>query len=366
MGVYIRGKWYWYLRVIKGRRYRLPLSVRKGQEGLLSERVKKLDDQLTARALGLHPPAGGDILFSEYVERFLKKKSYAKSIGEMRERLDIVRSLWPDLPLSHYTPTHIQGLEEKLFARESKRGKLSGATVNRYASLLRNLWNSAIEDREATENPWRSYKPYAEGGSRRALTDGELEAILSEAARRQANPTLAIDPVIHDLMLFALATGLRVSEILNLRRQYIQGITLSLPITAVKSRRRGISRDASRERTLALSPLARDIIARQPDDGAYVFPAHRRHPNAVTRVVEHIRQATGFKDWSFHSFRHTASTFIAGHSSLAAARGILGHADIKTTLRYTHPGEAENRRAVTKLATHISNLSRKSLKRKAE
>ena len=359
MGVYLRGAWYWYRRTIQGRVFQLPLRIHKGQEALLSARVKQVDDQLTARTLGLPAPAGGNMLFSDYCAAYLKRKAYAKTVVRMAERLSIVANLWPDLPLAHYTPAHVRELEEKLFSKG-----LKPATVNRYAELLRNLWACAIEDREATENPWRQYKPYAEDGVRRALTDAEVTAILAEAARRQAHPRATVDPILPDLIMFALATGLRLSEILNLRRDRVAGNVLRVGVTETKGKRRGVSRTGQREKNIALSPLAVDIINHQPARDGYVFDVSWRKANVMGRVIRSMRRVTGIADWTFHSFRHTASTFIAEHSSLATAKAQMGHASLTTTLRYTHPGEREKLMAVTKLGTHISNLSRKSLKEK--
>jgi hypothetical protein len=43
------------------------------------------------------------------------------------------------------------------------------------------------------------------------------------------------------------------------------------------------------------------------------------------------------------------------------AKAILGHADLKTTLRYTHPGLAEQRASVAKLGAYLEDLTRKGL-----
>jgi integrase len=90
-------------------------------------------------------------------------------------------------------------------------------------------------------------------------------------------------------------------------------------------------------------------------------PLTWRHGNVISRAVRKIRKTTGIKDFTFHQLRHTASTFVAEHSSLGTAKEILGHQDIKTTLKYTHPALKEKRRGVTKLETHLERLSRKSL-----
>jgi hypothetical protein len=36
MGAYLRGRWWWYKRMIEGHAYYRPLKIHKGQEPLLS------------------------------------------------------------------------------------------------------------------------------------------------------------------------------------------------------------------------------------------------------------------------------------------------------------------------------------------
>jgi integrase len=97
-----------------------------------------------------------------------------------------------------------------------------------------------------------------------------------------------------------------------------------------------------------------------------VFPVHGRNSNIIGLTVLKIRELAGIPDFTFHQFRHTASTYIGEHSSLAAAKMILGHSDIKTTLRYTHPGIAEMRATVTKLGTHLEGIVHNGLINKAD
>jgi len=52
--------------MIDGRTYYRSLKIHKGQEPLLSGRIKQVDDEITALHFGLVPPARGTILFSKY------------------------------------------------------------------------------------------------------------------------------------------------------------------------------------------------------------------------------------------------------------------------------------------------------------
>jgi len=362
MGAYLRGRVYHYKRMIDGRTYYRSLKIHKGQEPLLSGRIKQVDDEITALHFGLVPPARGTILFSQYTESYIEQKRHNKSAYQLRHRLGIIGELWPDLPLGQYAPVHVRELEAALFER-----KLKPATVNRYMELLRNLWNCAIEDGAATANPIRSYQPFAEDGARRALSDDEIGRIIEAARCMKEKPLNGVQAVFLDMALLSLATGMRLGLIVNLRREYVREDLLVVPITQTKSKRRGAGMGhGEKAKVIVLSPLAQEIIGRQASKDDYVFPMRWRDSNAIGLTVKLIRKEANVPDFTFHQFRHTASTFVGEHSSLAVAKAILGHADLKTTLRYTHPGLAEQRTSVAKLGTYLEDIVRNRLKTKAD
>ena len=360
MTLYLRGKKWWYRREIGGREYRRPLGIDKGQPHQL---VAEREAQMEARILALHygleeAPDRASILFSEYRPRYLKAKKHKATALRDRQRLDFIASVWPDLPLSFYGRSNVEALERQLLKAGPTGRPSKPATVNRYMELLRNLFNEAARDGLVRDNPLRFYEPYAEEGTRRALEEREIRAVLEAATELEKEKGFKLRLVFHDLILFALATGMRLSEILNLRRVWIRDEVVTIPLSATKSRRRGAV-SKQRYKIVSLSPLARAIITRQPERDEYVFPLHRRDVMVIQHGIEAIRRLAGIPDFSFHFLRHTASTLIASQTSLATAKVVLGHADLKTTLRYTHPSLDEQRAPVTKLGTYLEGLSSK-------
>lgn len=351
MGAYLRGRWWWYQRMIEGHRYREPLGIHKGQESMLSARIAQVDAALVAEHYGL-PVPGRSVKLSEYVKTYVEHKAAKKSLDRDEQRLRYILDAWPDLLLSQYGSAHMDALERQLQA-----DKMKPATVNRYMELVRHLFNLAIADGLLAKNPLAHYEPYVEDGTRRALSDDEIKAVFAAVdSIKDDRRFKSIRHVARDLMLLALATGMRLSELLNLRHDQVHEGAVVLPISATKSRRRG-SPSKQRVKIVALNDVALEVIFRQPEarDG-FVFNVRSRNPNAVFYIIQKIRELSHIPDFTFHSLRHTASTLISAQSSLATARAVLGHADIKTTLRYTHPGMAEQRESVTKLATHIRGL----------
>ena len=64
------------------------------------------------------------------------------------------------------------------------------------------------------------------------------------------------------------------------------------------------------------------------------------------------------KDFRFHDLRHTfASQLLMEGGDLVALKKILGHADIKMTLRYSHLASAHMKKAVNILDDKLKENS---------
>jgi len=102
--------------------------------------------------------------------------------------------------------------------------------------------------------------------------------------------------------------------------------------------------------------MAAAIITKQEGGGEYVFNMEWRHPRAIRKTVFRVRKISKVEDFTFHQIRHFVSTYLSSAVSLATAQTVLGHQDIKTTLRYTHPDLDEQRKGVRKIEKFIKNL----------
>lgn len=157
---------------------------------------------------------------------------FAKSVTLMAIILEIIGNI----PLQQLNKSHLQKLENTLFAR-----KLKPATVNRYFELLRHALNMAVDEMYITENPVKKYyTPFVEDGTRRALTQKEVQAVLDAARKLQDSPrhNSNIQTMIYDIILFGLLTGARLSEILFLKKSYVQDDMILYPYSQTKSKRR--------------------------------------------------------------------------------------------------------------------------------
>jgi integrase len=64
------------------------------------------------------------------------------------------------------------------------------------------------------------------------------------------------------------------------------------------------------------------------------------HLSQLTSFLGALRRA-GIEGLRFHDLRHTAATrMIESGASIVAVSKILGHEDLKTTMRYAHPEDS--------------------------
>jgi integrase len=77
----------------------------------------------------------------------------------------------------------------------------------------------------------------------------------------------------------------------------------------------------------------------------YVFPHAKDHSRPITSINWHwrqIRAAAGLDDVRLHDLRHSfASHAVRDGVPLPVVARLLGHANVKMTLRYAHVGDDE-------------------------
>ena len=201
-----------------------------------------------------------------------------------------------------------------------KKKKVSRNSAAGYFSTFRALLKQAYKERLISENI-NDYLDYIEWEEvdREFLTQDELIQ-------------LAQTPCKHDVLrrasLFSCLTGLRISDIENLRWEHIQpipAIGLCIVITIQKTK------------TPVKLPLCDEAIELMGNRGTgKVFKSLKRSMTGKP-LKDWITAAGITKHITFHCFRHTYSTLqFAANSNPYAVQQSMCHKDIGTTMRYTH------------------------------
>lgn len=135
----------------------------------------------------------------------------------------------------------------------------------------------------------------------------------------------------YDLVILLLDTGARYSEIAGLRWDQIDLANKSIRLWRPKVQNESILFMTNR----VFEILSRRVGSRQSE---FVFSSIKGGTRLYT--VEAIRKAlrrAGLSDCTIHTLRHTHATrLIQNGLNVYEVRSVLGHTDIKTTMRYAH------------------------------
>jgi site-specific recombinase XerD len=170
---------------------------------------------------------------------------------------------------------------------------------------------------------------------RRPRHDKRLPMVLS---KEEIQKILALEknPKHRLLLMLVYSSGLRVSEVVALKREHID---LSRKVIYIK---RGKGR---KDRCTLLSEKAAHFLNEYYafyGIQTWLFPGQSATRPLTIRSAQHIfdnavRRAEIHKKLSIHSLRHTFAThLLESGTDIRYIQSLLGHATLRTTERYTH------------------------------
>ncbi|EFO8398974.1 tyrosine-type recombinase/integrase, partial [Escherichia coli] len=213
--------------------------------------------------------------------------------------------------------------ERRLSGEWNPKGKkkLSEATVNREQSYLHAVFAELKRLGEwSGENPLTGIRKFREEEKELAfLYVDEIERLLI-ACDESRNKDLGV------VVRIGLATGARWSEAEGLKQSQV----LPGRITFVKTK-------GKKNRTVPISPQLQAMLPKKR--GALFSPCYEAFDAAIKRAKIELPDGQ-----LTHVLRHTfASHFMMRGGNILVLQKILGHSDIKMTMRYAHfaPGHLE-------------------------
>lgn len=218
-----------------------------------------------------------------------------------------------------------------------KNGK-STATVTRMISSLRRFHQFLRQERVTDHDPMQ----HIDTPKKQQKLPDTLS--LEEVERLIQTPDTKTLLGIRDRALLEVmyATGLRVSEVINLR---LSDVHLNMALLQTMGK-------GEKERIVPLGDLAIDWIERYLDEARPLLVG--KHPDETALFVNHhgkqlsrqgvwknlkqiVREAGIFKTVTPHTLRHSFATHLLENGAdLRTVQELLGHADISTTQIYTH------------------------------
>jgi integrase len=161
---------------------------------------------------------------------------------------------------------------------------------------------------------------------------------------------------LRDMVLFDLHTGLRSGDLFELKWEDINRKENHLKIIVQKTRQ---------ALELPLGEALTGVLDRWHAVKCcpYVFHCQLtgdRFHDVRGGLKKAVKEAelTGI---TWHTFRHTFATrLLAQGTDIVTVKELLGHAEIKTTMRYAHTSKAAKKQAVAKLSDKVVTVSSKA------
>ncbi|BCG10874.1 tyrosine-type recombinase/integrase [Buttiauxella agrestis] len=200
------------------------------------------------------------------------------------------------------------------FARTKRISKVSPRTLNLEHAYFLAVFNELKRLGEwKAPNPLENVRQFRTDESEMAfLTSEQIDSLLKECRNSSAKD-------LEIIVIICLATGARWSEAETLKRSQV---TVG-KVTFIKTK-------GKRNRTI---PITSEIIERLPNKNGQLFtPCYYAFRNALGRAGIDLPSGQ-----LTHVLRHTfASHFMMNGGNILVLQRILGHTDIKMTMRYSH------------------------------
>ena len=307
-------KWQVQVRRVGVRSVSRSFHVRKDAEAW----ARQMEVQADRCELPDDPRALHQMTLGQLVERYRDTVSIQKRGSEV-ERIVLAAFLRHSICGKRLSEI---GPEDFAVYRDERLRTIKPSTLKRELSPLHNMFAVARDEwgLPLRENPLDKVRLKSAPNNReRRLKDGELDRLLL-AARSCRNR------LIGPIVLLAIETGMRRSEILNLRWEHIQTDSSSLLIPHTKN---------GHFRLIPLTTGVIKILNGLSEKEARVFPISA---NAFRLAWERLRARAGAADLHFHDLRHEAiSRFFEKGLNVPEVALISGHRDPRMLFRYTHP-----------------------------
>ena len=313
------------------------------------------------QTLAKEPAASCNLTVKELFARYLAQTDVKTSTRE-RYRFMIERHVLPQLGQTPVSKLTAKGLSDflrhlKNHGRLDGKGGLSAKTVRDVAVLIKSLLRFAQAEYHCVCDALNARLP--------AYTQKKIE-VFSETELMVLGKALSPSDKISIAVTLALYAGLRVGGVCALRAGDIDVLagTLSISRSVQRLTLNGKSqllvqrpKSDSSERIVPLHPellrLLRKVTADMSPD-AYIMTGKIGRP-ADPRTCQYqftmLLKRCGIRHRGFHALRHTFATrCIEAGADVKSVSEMLGHTDIKTTLKlYVHPSLESKRRCIQQI-----------------
>lgn len=318
----------WYVDYsYKGKRIRKCVGRSKKVADLV---LKDIEVRIAKeKNLGIHESK--KVLFEDFADEYLKfSKTNKTPHSHRRDIVSLKVNLIPYFKGQYLREITPHAIEQ--YKRE-RLEKVKPATVNRELACLKHLFSKAIEWEYYNANPVKKVKLLKEPPGRiRYLDNDEIQRLLKECS-----------PTLKPIVITALNTGMRKSELLNLKWRYVSFRDRMIFIRNSKN---------NESRVVPINKIVYNTFRKLYNhENEYVFHTKKGNPyKEIKTGFVAARKRAGIKDFRFHDLRHTFASYLAMSGwNLQTIQRLMGHKDFKMTLRYSHLSRSHLQEAVNSL-----------------
>jgi len=306
-----------------------------GNSKILAENVLRKRKVEIAESKFLDIKKELNVKFDDFIEQYYENhcKVNHRSLEKCADvHVKLLKRYFSGKCLQEITPLVI----EKFKAERLK--EVSTSTVNRSLSFLKAMFYKAINwGQFEGVNPVSKIKYYKENNKNlRFLEKHEINRILQFCKGS-----------IGGIIIIALNTGMRRGEIFNLKWRDIDFKRDIISLLKTKS---------GDKRMIPINEFLKNklISIRKHPKSEYVFCKQDGQPYKDIRTqFNTVLRNAGISKMRFHDLRHTfASQLVMNGIDLNTVRELLGHADLKTTLIYSHLSQDHKKQAVNVLCSN--------------
>ena len=268
----------------------------------------------------------------------------------------------------------LEEIDQHMIEKFSTARKIAGkapATINRDISVLKSMFTKAVEWKFLSVHPLTLIKPAKLDNSRVRYLSQEEDKCLSNAldereikirnAREKANiwraergyplfldlSTVVFVDHVKPMVELSLHTGMRWGELVQLEWNEVN---LDNGILTVL----GKTEKTGKTRHIPLNTVVFDVMKAWKEQNCgvgLVFPGKDgKSKNNIKKAWANLLNMAMISNFRWHDMRHDfASKLVMAGVDLNTVRELMGHTDLKMTLRYAHLAPERKAAAVAKL-----------------
>ena len=304
-----------------------------------------------------------DCLVRQAVSEPDKETAPQRAVPLLRE---FVKGEWKEAHFDRYKPSTRKGVRSLLGSRilpafGSKRldritkahlmpwfdafSHTAPGNANHGLALLRQIMNVALACGYIEKNPTQGIKPNRRPRLTRFLSREEIGRLHEVLSAQTGKSNLQQADIIRLLLL----TGCRKGEILRLRWSEVHRDALFLADSKTGARK------------VPLNSQTRSILERQSRHAkSFVFPSPRypdRPRSHDLALWYRVRREADIGDVRLHDLRHThASHAVMNGVPVPVVSRMLGHSNVRMTLRYAHLGDREVEAAAKRIGRSVAAI----------